>query len=82
MITNIWFVRTATEVDNRRLKDKGLSHASSLDTDKRGGKWWLNSFPNGNQLWINEVTGNSIFVPLRAACQPPLKGNVGYCTLP
>lgn len=82
VVTTIWLVRPATDLDNRKLRSKGLAQASSLYTDKRSGRWWLNSFPNGNQLWINEVTGNSIFVPLRAACQPPLKGNLGYCTPP
>ena len=82
VVTRIWLVREATKKDKDSLADKKQIAATALYTDERAGKWWMDSYPNGNQLWINEATGNSILVPLRPACQPPLEGVVGFCLPP
>jgi len=83
VVTKIWFVREATEADRRRLRAKGLDDGvRALYSDPKRGSWWQQLFPNGNSIWVNEVTRNEIFVPLRPTCQPPLNGDVGFCRPP
>lgn len=48
-------------------------------TDRYGGLWRRELYPQGNTLLTNLGTGNRILVPLRFPCKPPLKGEVGYC---
>lgn len=80
VVTRLRFVREATAADRKRLRSLGLDDsARALYTDGSRGSWWQQLFPNGNSTWVNEVTRNEIFVPLRATCQPPLVGEVGYC---
>lgn len=47
--------------------------------DRHGGLWRRELLPQGNTLLTNLATGNRILIPLRLTCQPPLKGEVGYC---
>jgi len=47
--------------------------------DRLGGLWRREVLGQGNTVLTNLRTGNRIFVPLRFACRPPLKGEVGYC---
>ncbi len=47
--------------------------------DRYGGLWRRELLPQGNTLLTNLGTGNRILIPLRYPCQPPLKGEVGYC---
>ena len=83
VVTKIWFVREATDADRRRLRAKGLDDGvRALYSDPKRGSWWQQLFPNGNSTWVNEVTRNEIFVPLRPTCQPPLSGDVGFCRPP
>ena len=83
VVTRLRFVREATDADRKRLRSLGLDDsARALYTDASRGNWWQQLFPNGNSPWVNEVTRNEIFVPLRASCQPPLEGYVGYCRPP
>ncbi|MEI6829989.1 MAG: hypothetical protein WCK64_09125 [Synechococcaceae cyanobacterium ELA445] len=83
VVTRLRFVREATDSDRKRLRRLGLDDGPrALYTDRNRGSWWQQLFPNGNSTWVNEVTRNQIFVPLRPACQPPLEGDVGYCRPP
>ncbi len=83
VVTRLRFVREATESDRKRLRNLGLDDSGrALYTDGNRGSWWQRLFPNGNSSWVNEVTRHEIFVPLRATCQPPLVGEVGYCRPP
>jgi hypothetical protein len=47
--------------------------------DRLGGLWRREVLAQGNLILTNLSNGNRIFVPLRFACKPPLKGEVGYC---
>jgi hypothetical protein len=47
--------------------------------DSLNGKWHQEVTGNGNSTLINLWNGNEIYLPLRARCQPPLVGEVGYC---
>lgn len=47
--------------------------------DRLGGVWRLEVLAQGNIVMTNLGNSNRIFVPLRLTCQPPLKGDVGYC---
>ncbi|MFM7267576.1 MAG: hypothetical protein ACKOZT_03170 [Cyanobium sp.] len=49
--------------------------------DRYGGLWRRELLPQGNTLLTHLGNGNLILVPLRFACRPPLKGEVGYCRL-
>ena len=83
VVTRIWFLREATDDNRKRLRRLGLDDdVRALYTGRNRGTWWQQLFPNGNSTWLNEVTRNEIFVPLRATCQPPLQGEVGYCRPP
>ena len=48
-------------------------------TDTLGGLWRRELLVQGNTVLTNLENGNRIFVPLRFACKPPLKGEVGAC---
>ncbi|MFN7900025.1 MAG: hypothetical protein ACK5N0_10240 [Synechococcaceae cyanobacterium] len=48
-------------------------------SDRLGGLWRREVLAQGNLILTNLGNGNRIFVPLRFACKPPLKGEVGYC---
>ena len=85
--TKIWFLRYATNEDKARMSTKKIVQLAPYDraalyTDSRRGIWIQILIPNGNTQWINEATRNKIFIPLRATCQPPLRGQIGYCSPP
>lgn len=64
----------------RELSGKGKdASGSDLLRDRLGGLWRRELYVQGNITLTNEANGNRIFVPLRFPCQPPLKGEVGYC---
>lgn len=60
----------------RKPPSKGLG---SYWGDRYGGRWRRDLLPQGNTLLTHQANGNRILVPLRFPCQPPLKGEVGYC---
>lgn len=64
----------------RAVSGKGKDErGSDRLRDRLGGIWRRDLFVQGNISLTNEANGNRIFVPLRFPCQPPLKGEVGYC---
>lgn len=52
---------------------------SQIMRDLLGGLWRRELLIQGNTVLINTASGTRIVVPLRFPCQPPLKGEVGYC---
>jgi hypothetical protein len=72
----VWVDGVRTRLERKPPARTGLP---SYWGDRYGGLWRRESLIQGNTLLTNLGTGNRILIPLRYACKPPLKGEVGYC---
>jgi hypothetical protein len=66
-------------IEVRWLQFRYGKNLSSVFTDSLGGKWFQELLPFGDSMLLNFRSNSSFYIPLRASCQSPLIGKVGYC---